>query len=48
MSTNEQGDFCAQSVEILVFASPTSYMMTFLNFPLSNQGIFYKFLYNDR
>ena len=27
-----------------MFASPTSYMLTFSGFPLLNWGIFYKFL----
>ena len=41
---SDQGDFWAQSVEILVFASPTGYMLTSSGFPLLNWGIFYKFL----
>ena len=36
-----------EPVEILVFASPTGYMLTSSGFPLWNWGIFYKFLLND-
>ena len=39
-----RGDFWALSVDILVFASPTGYMLTSSGFPLLNWGIFYKFL----
>jgi hypothetical protein len=46
-STSDRGDFWAQLVEILVFASPTGYMLTSSGFPVLNLGIFYKFLYND-
>ena len=45
---SDRGDFWAQPVEILVFASPTSYMLTASGFPLLNWGVFCKFLYNDR
>ena len=41
---SDRGDFWAQSVEILVFASPIGYMLTSSGFPLLNLGIFYKFL----
>ena len=41
---SDRGDFWAQSVEILVCASPTGYMFTSSGFPLLNWGIFYKFL----
>ena len=41
------GFFGPQSVEILVFASPTSYMVTSSGFPLLIWGIFYIFLRND-
>ena len=41
---SDRGDFWPQPVEILVFASPTGYMFTSSGFPLSNWGIFYKFL----
>ena len=38
------GDFWAQFVEILVFASPTSYMLTSFAFALLDWGIFHRFL----
>ena len=34
-------------VEILVFATPTGYMLTTSGFPLLNWGIFYRFFLND-
>ena len=46
--TSERGDFWAEPVEILVFASPTGYMLTSAGFCTLNWGIFYKFLKNDR
>jgi hypothetical protein len=36
------------SVEILVFASPTGYMLTSFGFSLLIRGIFHKFLLSDR
>jgi hypothetical protein len=48
MHGSDRGDFWAYSVEILVFASPTGYMLTSSGFPLLHWGIFYKFLKNDR
>ena len=42
--SSDQGGFWASPVEILVFASPTGYMLTSSGFPLLNSGIFYKFL----
>jgi hypothetical protein len=48
LGINDRGGFWAQSVEILVFASPTGgYMLTSSSFSLLNWGIFYIFLYND-
>ena len=41
---SDQGDFWAQQVEILVFASPTGYMLTSSGVSLLHWGIFYKFL----
>ena len=41
---SDGGDFWAWSVEILMFSSPTGYMLTSSGFPLVNWGIFYKFL----
>ena len=38
------GDVWASTVEILVFESPTGYMLTSSGFLLLNWGIFYKFL----
>ena len=38
------GDFSAQLVDILVFPSLASYMLTSFNFSLLNLGIFSKFL----
>ena len=43
----DRGDFWAQPVEILVFASPAGYKLTSSRFPLLNLGIFYKFILND-
>ena len=43
LALGDRGDFRASSVEILVFASPTGYMLTSSGFPLLNWGIFYKF-----
>ena len=45
--SSDRGDFWAQPVEILVFATPTGYLFTSSGFPLLNWGIFYKFLQND-
>ena len=42
--TNVQGDFWAWPVDILVFPSPTDYMLTSFGFCLSNWGTFYKLL----
>ena len=44
VSTSDRGDFWALPVEILVFANPTGYMLTFSGFPLLNWRIFYRFL----
>ena len=44
MESNDLGDSWAQPVEILVFATPTGYMLTSSGFPLFNWSIFYKFL----
>ena len=44
ITSNNRGDFWAQSVEILVFARSASYMLTSSGFPLLNRGIFCKFL----
>ena len=33
---SDQGDFQVYSIEILVFASPTGYMLTSANFPFLN------------
>ena len=41
---SDRGDSWASSVEILVFASPTGYMLTTSGFPILNWGIFHKFL----
>ena len=46
--TSDRGDFWTLPVEILVFASPTSYMLTSSGFLLLNWGIFHKFFLNDR
>ena len=44
INTTDRGDFWAQPVDILVFASPTSYMLTPSGFPSLHWGIFYKYL----
>ena len=41
---NDRGDFRAIPVEILVFASPTGYMLIFPGFPSFIWGMFYRFL----
>ena len=43
-----RGDFWAWPVHILVFLTPTGYMLTSFGFPWRNWGIFYKFLLNYR
>jgi hypothetical protein len=45
---SDRGDFLAKPVEILVFASPSGYMLTSSNFPLLNWGIFDKVLQNNQ
>ena len=37
-STSDRGDFWAQPVEILVFPSPTGYMLTSYSFPFIKLG----------
>ena len=44
VQSSDRGDFWALLVQILVFASPTGYMLTYSGSPLLNWGIFYKFL----
>ena len=44
VGTSGRGDFWAQSIEILVFASPTGYILISSGFPLLNWGVFYRFL----
>ena len=39
--SSDRGDFWALPVEILVFASPTGYMLTSPGFPLWNRGVSY-------
>ena len=47
--SSDRGDFWAQPVEMLVFASPTGYMMlTSSGLPLLNWGLFYKLLWSAR
>ena len=41
---SDLGDFQSLSIEILVFASPTNYMLTSYGFPLLNWGIFVIFM----
>ena len=43
VGTSDRGDLLAEPVEIVVFASPTGYMVTSSGFPLLNWGIFYEF-----
>ena len=40
---NGEGDFWTKSVEILVYPSPTGYMLTSFGFSWWNYGIFYRF-----
>ena len=41
---NVRGDFRAYLLEILVFASPTGYMLISFGFPLLNWDMFHRFL----
>jgi hypothetical protein len=41
------GTFCARSVEIEVFPSPTACMLISFSFRVSIEGIFCKFIQND-
>jgi hypothetical protein len=49
MSTGENACVSrAKSVKILVFSSPTNYMLTSYGISLLNWGVFYKFFYTGQ
>ena len=41
---NDHEGFWTKPVQILMFSSPTGYLLTYSGFPLLNWGIFYRFL----